>query len=249
MKLSVSIITLNEESKIEECLKSVKGIADEIVVVDCGSEDKTIDIAKKYGAKVFNKKFVNFADQKNYALKKTTGEWIFSIDADETIERELEKEIVEAIRSDKYCGYSIPRKNIILGKFIKYSRWQPELDRHIWLWKKGKGEWIGDVHEEIRVDGLVGKLKHSKIHKHYDTLSEFVDMINRYSQIEAEEYVRSGGEFNNFRFVFDPIYNFIVRYVYRLGFLDGVYGFVLCMMMGFYHMILWSKVWTLKQKN
>ncbi|KKQ76346.1 MAG: Glycosyl transferase, group 2 family [Microgenomates group bacterium GW2011_GWF1_38_5] len=146
--ISVSIITLNEEKYLEKCLQSVKGIADEIVVVDSGSTDKTLDIAKKFSAKVYFRKFDNYANQKNYAVEKCTGDWILSMDGDEEIEDDLLKEVKSEILNPKseINGYSIPRKNIIFGKFIRYTRWQPELDRHIWLWKKDLGKWMGDVH-------------------------------------------------------------------------------------------------------
>src|SRR3972149_3786685 len=139
IKLSVVIITLNEEKDLPRCLESVSGLADEIVVVDSGSTDKTVEIARSYNAKVYVRKFDNYANQKNFASNMTQGEWLLALDADEEIEPELVREIKLLFSKEKkeYIAYSIPRKNIILGKLIRYSRWQPELDRHIWLWKKG----------------------------------------------------------------------------------------------------------------
>ena len=134
-------------------------------------------------------------------------------------------------------------KNIIFGKLIKYTRWQPELDRHIWLWKKSKGKWIGDVHEEVVVEGEVGKLKNAKIHYQYETVREFLDMIDRYSELEAEQRVKKGQKFSYLKLFIGPIYNFLVRYFYRLGFLDGWRGFVLSYLMAIYHLTLWVKIW------
>ncbi|KKQ55400.1 MAG: glycosyl transferase [Candidatus Woesebacteria bacterium GW2011_GWC1_38_13] len=249
--ISVSIITLNEEKYLEKCLQSVKGIADEIVVVDSGSTDKTLDIAKKFSAKVYFRKFDNYANQKNYAVEKCTGDWILSMDGDEEIEDDLLKEVKSEILNPKseINGYSIPRKNIIFGKFIRYTRWQPELDRHIWLWKKDLGKWMGDVHEEVVVEGRVGKLKHAKIHHQYETVRDFFEMMNRYSEIDASERVKNGRKYSHFRFLFDPIYNFLVRYFYRLGFLDGWRGFVLSYLMAVYHLIVWVKVGENKIRN
>ena len=243
--LSAVIITLNEEKDLPRCLNSIKDITSEIIIVDSGSSDKTLQIAQEFRAKVHFRKFDNYANQKNYALSKANGNWILSIDADEEIEEELKKEIASKLKykESKIAAYSIPRKNIIFGKFIKYSRWQPELDRHIWLWKKDTGKWVGDVHEELIVAGEVGRMEHAKIHYQYETVKEFLDMINRYSELEAEEKVKSGQNFSYFRFVFEPKYNFLVRYFYRLGFLDGWRGFILSYLMAIYHFVLWVKVW------
>ena len=245
IKLSVVIITLNEQENIERCLKSVVDLADEIVIVDSGSTDKTVEIAKKYKATIYVREFDNYANQKNYALTKAQGEWILSLDADEEITPELRNEIKSVISGQwpVVGAYSIPRKNIIFGKFIKYSRWQPELDRHIWLFRKESARWVGRVHEEVVVDGEVGRLKSPKIHYQYKTVREFVDMMNSYSELEAEEKSKKGVKFSFFRIFFDPLYNFSVRYFYRLGFLDGKHGFVLAYLMAIYHLLVWVKIW------
>ncbi len=255
--LSVTIITLNEEKDLPRCLESVKKMfADlpaqvgEIVVVDSGSTDRTVEIAKKYKAKVFTRKFDNYSNQKNYAAEKATGDWILAMDADETVPPELASEIRSRItdHGSQIIAYSIPRKNIIFGKFIKYTRWQPEFDRHIWLWKKGKGVWVGDVHEELEVDGEVGRLEKAKIHYQYENVAEFIDMVNRYSELDAKQRLKSGKKFSSFRLFFDPIYNFLVRYFYRWGFLDGWRGFVLSYLMAVYHFGLWIKVWERERR-
>ena len=252
MRLSAVIITLNEEKDLPGCLKSLKDFADEIVLVDSGSTDKTIDIAKNFKVKVFFRKFDNYANQKNYAASKASGDWILSVDADEEIEAELAEEIESVIkkqkaknnkREGKIVAYTIPRKNIILGKYIKHTRWQPELDRHVWLWRKGVGEWVGEVHEEFVVKGNIGRLEHHKIHYQYETVGQFLGMMNIYSEIEATQKIKNGNKFSLARMFFDPEYNFFVRYFYRLGFLDGWRGFILSYLMAIYHLIVWVKVW------
>ena len=250
-KLSVTVITLNEEKALGRCLESVKDLADEIVVVDSGSVDKTVEIAKKYGAKVYHRDFDNYSNQKNYAVKKATGDWVLSMDADEVVTPELAREIKSEIRNLKseHSAYSMPRKNIMLGKFIKYSRWQPEFDRQVWLWKKGRGKWIGKVHEEVQVQGKVGMLKNPKIHYQYDTVAEFMNMMNRYSELDTKQRVKNGVKFSYFRLFFDPVYNFFVRFFYRLGFLDGWRGFVLSYLMAVYHLELWVKIWEIRKVN
>ena len=245
--MSVTVITLNEEKDLPKCLQSVRDFADEIVVVDSGSTDKTVEIAKSSGARVFERKFDNFQSQKNYAAEKTTGDWIFSIDADEEVSPELSVEIKKAVESGKFEAYSIPRKNIIFGKFIRHTRWNPELDRHIWLWKKEAGRWEGNVHEEMVVKGTVGTLSGAKIHHQYETVAEFFDMMNRYSELESKQKIANGQKFSLFRMCFDPLYNFSVRFFYRLGFLDGWRGFTLSYLMAVYHFNVWIKIWQ-KQK-
>lgn len=245
LKLSATIITLNEEKDLPRCLESLKGLVDEIILVDSGSTDKTIEIAERFGAKVYHRKFDNYANQKNFALEKATGDWVLSIDGDEEISPELTKEIQSELKNNKslFIAYSIPRKNIIFGKFIKHTRWQPELDRHIWLWKRNVGKWIGDVHEEVAVDGEIGKLMHPKIHHQYKNVSEFMDMMNRYSELEEGESVKSDVKFSYLKLFIEPKYNFLVRYIYRLGFLDGWRGFILSYLMAIYHLELWIKIW------
>lgn len=248
--LSVTIITLNEEEDLPKCLESVKDLADETVIVDSGSSDKTVEIAKKFGAKVFVRKFDNYSSQKNFAADMAKGDWILSIDADEEIEPALIDEIKLKLQSLKsgINGFSIPRKNIILGKYIKYTRWQPELDRHIWLWKKSAGKWVNEVHEEVMVEGKVEKLKNAKIHKQYRSVEEFFQMMVRYSQFDAEERFKKGIRFSYLKLFFDPLYNFLVRYFYRLGFLDGWRGFILSYLMAVYHLIVWVKIWENDRK-
>jgi glycosyltransferase involved in cell wall biosynthesis len=244
-KLSATIITLNEEKDLPRCLESVKNLADEIIVVDSGSTDKTVDIAKEYGGKVYSREFDGMAGQKNYAAQKSTGEWILSVDADEEISSELAREIKSKIQNpkSKIIAYSMPRKNIIFGEFIKYTRWQPEFDRHIWLYKKDRGRFVGGVHAAVKVDGKVGRLKHAKVHYQYKNVKEFMDMMNSYSESESTERAEDGVKFSYFQLLLQPIYNFLVRYFYRLGFLDGWRGFVLSYLMAIYHFQLWVKVW------
>ncbi len=258
-KLSVTVITLNEEKNLARCLDSVKDFADDLVIIDSGSTDDTIKIAETFGAKIFVRRFDNYSNQKNFAVSKTSGDWILSLDADEEVEHDLAEEIKLKIINSKTSGinqelknndpvsdldaYSIPRKNIIFGKFIKYTRWQPELDRHVWIWRKGAGKWMGDVHEELVVKGRVGRMEYHKIHHQYDTIAQFWEMMNRYAEFEAKQKINNGFKFSLLRMFFDPKYNFFVRYFYRLGFLDGWRGFVLSYLMAVYHLIIWVKVW------
>lgn len=244
-KLSVTIITLNEEENIKRAIESVKFV-DEIIVVDSGSEDDTVEIAKKLGAKVFTHTFVNYADQKNFAAQKATGDWTLSLDADEEVTEELAKEIQDTLDTTEYDGFLLPRRNIILGGEIKHSRWSP--DAHVWLWKKTKGKWIGKVHEELVVDGQVGNLKGAKMHYQDKSIFEFMLSLNQYTQIEAEEKFSKGVKFSLAKMMYSSLKSFLGRYFYKRGYLDGWRGFVLCTLRAFYHSLVWLKILEL-QKN
>lgn len=240
-KLSATVITLDEEKNIEKCLNSLKGLVDEIIVVDCGSTDKTVELARRKGARVFTREFDNFANQKNWAAEKASGEWIFSIDADEIVPVDLAEAIRAAISSDEFTGYLIPRRNIILGGEIKHSRWSP--DKHVWLWRKDKGKWEGVVHEEVVVQGKVGELTEAKIHYQDRTVSEFIQSNIKYAELLAGELAGKEKKFSVLRMFWDAVYEFSLRYFVKKGFLDGWRGFTLSYLMAFYQLIVWVNVW------
>lgn len=245
--ISATLITLNEEDNIENSLKNLRNVVDEVIVVDSGSSDKTVEIAKKFGAKVFFRKFDNFANQKNWAVRNSSGDWVLAIDADEEITPDLAKEIKNVVKSGLYVGYLIPRRNFILGKEIKHSRWSPDL--HIWLWKKDFGKWIGDVHEEVKVLGKVGILKNSKIHNSHKTASDFIKTNNFYSTLEAQSYFESNIRFSFLKMFWESLFEFSVRFLYKKGVLDGSRGFILAYLMGVYKLTVWIKLWELEQKR
>lgn len=242
--ISVTIISLNEEENIEEAIKSVVSFVDEVILVDSGSKDKTVEIAEKLGAKVFFRKFDNFANQKNFAAEKASGKWILSVDADEEISIKLGEEIKKAVENRKYSGFLIPRRNFILNQEIKYSRWSP--DKHIWLWRKDKGKWVGDVHEEVEVVGKIGELSEAKINYQDKTINTFLEKNNFYASLYAKTLFRKGVKFSLFHLISDPIFEFLLRYIYKLGFLDGLKGFILCYLMAIYKISIWIKIYELQ---
>lgn len=245
--ISVTIITLNEQANIEKAIKSVLDLADEIIVVDSGSKDKTVELAEKLGAKVYLRKFDNFSNQKNFAASKTEAEWILSVDADEELSPDLIDEIKKSINSKEFDAYLIPRRNFILGQEIKHSRWSP--DTHIWLWKKDFGKWVGDVHEEVIVTGKVGSLKNSKIHNSHQTLSSFLQANNLYSDLESLSLYKKHCRFSLSQMFWESLFEFFIRFIYKFGFLDGKEGFALAYVMGIYKLIVWVKIWELGRKQ
>ncbi len=245
--ISATIITLNEQKNIRRVSLSLKGVVDEVVVVDSGSIDRTIELAKESGAKVFIRDFDNFSNQKNFAVSKTKGDWILSIDADEQISERLGEEIKKAVEHKEYAGFLIPRRNFILGQEIKRSRWSP--DKHIWLWKKELGKWVGDVHEEVEVLGKVGQLKEAKINYQSGGIDVFLQKNDFYASLLAKSLYQKGIKFSLPHFIYDPLFEFLLRYFYKLGFLDGFRGFILCYLMGIYKLSVWIKIYELQNLN
>lgn len=229
-KLSVVIPTLNEEKDLPETLFSLKSFADEVLIVDSGSTDKTFEIAKKAGAKVIHHPFSSFSETRNFGNDEAKGDWIFSLEADVVVTEKLAKEIRAAIESSKHAAYFVPRLNLIWGKPIRHTDWGPKDDTHIWLYKKGSGEWKSLVHEEYVTNKSVGRLQNYLIHKNYETISEFIDKIDRYSTLA----VKQNNTYPGWWFIRD----FFKRYFYKLGFLDGYHGLFLSYLQSVYYVTL-----------
>lgn len=230
MKLTVVIPTLNEEEDLYKTLSSVKDLADEILVIDSGSTDKTTEIAKNYGARVVNHPFSSFSDTRNFGNKEAKGDWILSIEADVFVSSELAQEIRQVIEEGTHSAFFIPRLNLIWGKPIFHTDWGPRDDTHIWLYRKGSGEWQSLVHEEFVTKESVGKLKNHLIHKNYETINEFIDKIDRYSNLA----VKQKNSYPDWWFLRD----FFKRYFYKLGFLDGYHGLFLSYLQSVYFLTL-----------
>ncbi|MDO8488351.1 MAG: glycosyltransferase family 2 protein [bacterium] len=236
MNLSAAIIARDASSTLSAAIKSIKSLAGEIVViVDPRTTDETILLAKSLGAKVYQRKFDDFASQKNYAAAKCRGDWILSLDADETVSKELAEEIEQAITSTQYHGYTVPRLNSIWGKPINHTNWEPAADTHVWLWRKKSGTWVGAVHEEVMVEGIVGKLKHYKLHQNYQTVEQFMTKMNDYTDREAVAA--------------NPLVEFGRRYIWHFGFLDGWHGLFLSYLQAISHVVVWIKLWEKKNSR
>ena len=245
MKVSVVITAFNEEEKIEECLKSVSEIAKEIIVVDNSSTDQTLKIALKYTDKTFSQKndTLNIDAQKNFGFQKASDGWILSLDADERITEELGKEILGLKEVEEINGYSLPRKNMIFGKWIENTGWYP--DYHVRLFRKNKGRFSeGKVHEEIQLDGNIKELINPILHINYDSIQEFLQkMIFSYTITEASSKVKNGYKYSPSDFFKMPISEFMKRYFAQDGYKDGMHGLVLSTLMAFYHFIIFLRLW------
>jgi glycosyltransferase involved in cell wall biosynthesis len=252
-KLSVVISAYNEEQKIEDCLKSVK-FADEIIVVNNSSTDKTEEISRRYTKTVFNQP--NNPDridlQKNFGFQKATGDFILSLDADERVSPELAQEIREIIGNWKLetgnsaCGYWIPRKNIIFGKWIEHTGWYP--DYQLRFFRKGFGKFESEhVHEFIKVDGKTEHLENHLIHENYDNINQFAKKTFIYAQNEAESLLKNGYKFSFFDAVRFPSKEFLSRFFAREGYKDGFFGLMLSVFMAFYHFLVFAHIWEIEK--
>ena len=214
--ISVVIITKNEEKFIEAAIKSAQ-FASEVVVLDCGSVDNTCIIAQNLGVRVEHQDWLGFGAQKNKAIDLASNDWIFVLDADERITKELRIEILEAVKNEDYDGFLIPRLNNFFGKFIKRCGLYP--DYSIRLFNRKKGRFIeAPVHESITINGGVGKLKNHMIHLAYETVDEFIDKQKNYASLSLKKK-------NMLKAIIGPLWVFIKIYFIRLGFLDGFHGY------------------------
>lgn len=247
-KLSVALAVYNEEENLSKCLESVKDLADEIVVVDGGSNDKTIEIAKQYGAKIIKADNpIIFHINKQKAVAACTKDWILQLDADEIVSRDLKKEIQEILKTNlAFAGFYISRENSLLGRKMKKGGMWP--DYVIRLFKNGKGKFpCQTVHEQIAIEGEVGYLKNPLIHNAYPDFSEYLKKANTYTSLTAfkmkEEKMTPGfGLFIKYFFL-KPIQTFSTLYIRHQGFLDGFPGFAWALFSALHFPISYIKFW------
>ncbi len=223
--VSLVVITFNEEPNIHKCLESAEGVG-EMVVVDSFSTDGTPELARKAGATVFQRPFLSAADQKNWAIDKASRDWILVLDADESLSGELKREIGEAVARDDRDGYWLQRRNMFLGKRVRYCGWQR--DRVLRLFRIKKGHYPPKaVHEKLHLDGTAGRLRGPLFHTPYRDIDDYIERMKSYSRLGAEDlFARGAGWFP--AIMLNPPARFIRMYVLQLGFLDGAAGFMLC---------------------
>ncbi|HBG46959.1 MAG TPA: glycosyltransferase family 2 protein [Deltaproteobacteria bacterium] len=242
-RLTVTIIALNEEANIRGCLESVKW-ADEIIVSDSGSDDRTVDICREYGARVFNDEWLGFGRQKNLAGDRASGDWILNIDADERVTPGLKEEILEAMAGGAK-GYYVPRKNYFGDRWIRHCGWWP--DYNLRLYRKGSGRFTDRyVHERVEVKGPTAKLKSPLEHRTYKDVSDYLGRMERYSTLAAEEMLNQGRNAGITDILLRPSFTFFKMYVLRRGFLDGTAGVILSILYASYTLAKYAKLWEMK---
>ncbi|HVP49992.1 MAG TPA: glycosyltransferase family 2 protein [Candidatus Bathyarchaeia archaeon] len=248
LSLSVVIITLNEEANLARTLASVAW-ADEVVVLDSGSTDRTREVAEVAGAKFFVEPWKGFAGQKNFAMEKASGEWILSLDADEGVEPALAQEIREVLGAQpSVAGFWIPRKNFFLGRWMKHGGYYP--DRKLRLFRREAGKFEDRlVHEDIQLDGPSAQLQNHLLHHAYPTLDSYIEHMNRYSTLGAQmAAAKRPRGFSLIDIGLRPKLTFFYNYVLRLGFLDGREGLLLHAYHATYVSWKYAKAWELSRK-
>lgn len=244
-KISVVINTLNEEKNIARAIKSVEWV-DEIIVCDMYSEDQTVQIAKKLGAKVIYHKKVGFVEPaRNFAIAKASSGWVLILDADEEIPASLAKKLRSIAKERKLDFIQLPRKNIIFNKWMKASQWWP--DYNIRFFKKGQVSWGEEIHRPPKTLGQGDKLEAAEelaiLHHHYSSVTQFIDRMNRYTSIEAKELQKAGYKFLWTDIIDKPTNEFLSRFFAGRGFEDGLHGLALSFLQALSFLVVYLKVW------
>lgn len=244
MKLSVCYIIFNGERIIEKSIRSINEIADEIIIVDSFSTDKTEEICTGFPkVKFIKKKFEGFGDQKNYTLAQASGEWILFLDSDEVPDATAVQAIKDILNSSApaYKVYTIHFNNILLKKTIRYGGWGT-----VWrerFFKKGHGKYSDDlVHECFITQDKIGKLPGNIDHYTYKSIAHHIEKINNYTQLMAEKKVANGKKVSLFKIIFSPFFDFMKTYFFKLGFMDGVAGFYISITGAFYTFLKYIKI-------
>jgi glycosyltransferase involved in cell wall biosynthesis len=241
--ISVILITLNEEENIRDCLKSVRW-ADEIIVVDAESTDATVEMAREITPLVFVRPWQGFSAAKNFALQKCRYEWVLWIDSDERVTLELAEEIQAEMNKTNYAGFEMPRLANFLGKWIRHSGWYPGYVLR--LFRRDAGTFNGAlVHEGVQLSGTVGRLKNNLLHYTDRSLSHYFNKFNNYTALAAEQLAAKKARFRFRDLLFRPPFMFIRMYFLKLGFLDGMQGFMLSLLSACYVFAKYAKLWEM----
>lgn len=224
LPFSAVIITRNSASQIVPCLQSV-AFADEILIVDSGSTDATLEIARRHGARIIQQEWLGYGRQKEFATRQAKNDWILSIDADERVSEQLRASIQQALVAPRYHACRMARRNRFMGRWLRHGEGYP--DWSLRLYHREHARWSDDaVHEKVETDGKVITLMGDLLHESEQGLADYLEKQNRYTTLQAETLHRAGRGANPFKLVLSPPFRFIKFYFVRLGFLDGVPGLV-----------------------
>lgn len=247
MKLSAIVLTKDEEKIIKECINSLK-FCDEIIIIDDFSKDGTVQIANKLGVKVIKRHLNNnWSEQKNFGLKYAKGDWVFFVDSDEIVSNNLSEEIKSSIKQTAVNGFYLKRKNYYFGEMVETT--EMNHGKFLRLARKDRGLWKRAVHEYWVVEGKKKLLKNPLTHKPNDSLSEFIQKINKYSTLHAVENIKENKMFSFYKVFFYPSLKFINNFIIKGGFRQGTFGFVLSALMSFHSFLAWSKIYLLQRRK
>jgi len=239
VNLSVVVLTKNEEACIADCLKSVSW-ADEIIVVDDESRDNTLEIVKKFNAKVFSRKMDVEGKHRNWAYAQARNKWVLSLDADEMVTPELKIEIEEAIKSEEFVAFDIPLRNFISNYWVKYGGWYPA--SKVRLFRKDKFKYEeSEVHPRVFIEGSCRHLKSDIIHKGYPDIEHFLNSVNRQSTLEAVKWINTKRKMSLGHIIWRAVDRFFRRYLRKKAYKDGMYGFVIAFFDTLYQILSYVK--------
>lgn len=245
--ISACIITLNEEERLPRCLQSVSFV-DEIIVIDSGSKDRTVEIAESFNAQVIEREFDGYVNQKNHAIKMATHKWVLVIDADEVVSSKLASQIQMAAAEDetRFTAFRIPRISFYLGRWIRYSGWYP--DYNIRLFKNNSASFHGGtVHETVIPNGPTGTLKAHLEHYSYHDISDHLERIDTYSTLIAQDKFQKGRKSGIIWAILKGCSKFLLTYFYRRGILDGRAGLIIAVLGSYYNFLKYAKLWELNR--
>jgi len=253
--ISAVVLTKNEEKNLERCLRSLQWCS-EIIVIDDNSTDKTLEIAQEFRTKIFKKDLnEDFAQQRNFALRQgfdgelsrtAQGEWVLFVDADEEVSRELKDEILRETKEALVNGFYLKRKDYLFGKWLKYG--ETGNFKILRLGRRGAGLWERGVDEIWKINGLTKTLQTPLLHYPHQTIKEFLESINERSSLNAKVFYSQGKRAGFFEWL-KPFLKFIQNYFFKLGFLDGIQGFLLAVLMSFHSFLVRGKLFLLWKKE
>jgi len=249
-KITAAIITMNEEDNIRKCLESLSWV-DEIVVVDGESTDKTVEIAKSFGAKIVTHRFEgDFGLERNIGIQHASGEWMLALDADEIVPKETKEAILRILSEDTGVdAYNVLRKQCFLGHFMQYGG---RYHRIVNLFRKDKTRFEGKVHHLVKVDGKIKDADFCIEHYPFNSIAQFIDKHNRYTECEAREMFENYGRNKlkevKYNITIKPAKLFLKTYLKKKGYKDGIHGLVFCLLFTWGYILRWSKYWELCQK-
>jgi glycosyltransferase involved in cell wall biosynthesis len=246
--ISAVLITKNEERNIGRALRSLE-FADEVIVLDGESSDRTMEVCRAAGARVEVKEWDGFVAQKNAAVQLAECDWILSLDADEEVTPELREEVLRVVADPgEKVGFFIPRKNFYLGRWIRHCGWYP--DYQLRLWRRGRGRWVGGrVHERVEIEGEAGHLRAALNHFSYNSIGEHLLRMNRYAELIARDKFEQGKRAGLAGLMFAAPWQFFKLYILRGGILDGLYGLLVSAMGAHYAFLRKAKLWELQHER
>jgi len=248
LPLSVVVITKNEERNIEDCLNSVYGWADEIVVVDDQSTDRTVELSQKFAGKVFHRRMDNEGTHRNWAYAQAKNEWVLSLDADEIVSPELREELSKILPTTKFHAFSIPLRNYIGKYWVKHSGWYPAGKLRLFMKSRFKYEEV-QVHPRVFLNGDTGHMQPPAdiIHKGYPDFEHFLQSLNRQTTLEAQKWVDTGRHMSGGKALWRTVDRFFRSFFGKQGYKDGFIGFMIAFYASLYQIMSYAKYWEIKK--